>query len=107
MEPGDTDLIKQNKELYDRWSNAYADMMKDFMQTPAFKSWLGSTLNQNLELRKQMQEAMQENLRTLGVPTKVDMDSVYDSVHDLSLRINDLSATINELKKEIKKKKKA
>ncbi|WP_247001787.1 poly(R)-hydroxyalkanoic acid synthase subunit PhaE [Halosolutus gelatinilyticus] len=82
LEGEDVDI----EEFRDIWLNTANEAFKEVMSTTAFARMTGETVGDVLELQQQADEAAEETLHTLGLPTESDIVEVGDRLVELERR---------------------
>ncbi len=95
---GDMSLSADYKELTEFWTNAYSKMVKNIINSPDFAKMDGNILNANLEAIKINNELTNNYLSAMGLPTKNNLDDIYQKLHDLDRKISEISKAINSKK---------
>lgn len=91
-------------EIYDLWVNTYAKMFTEAMNTPLFAATVGQYLDSVLELKKGLDHATGKTMKALGLPTRSDLDEIYQRLVSLERKLHELAKQIRELTKKIDQK---
>jgi hypothetical protein len=98
ISPGDMKLNADYKELSEFWTNAYSKMVKNMINSPDFAKMDGNILEANLEAIKIKDELANKYLSAMGLPTKDNLDDIYQKLHDMDRKISEISRAINSKK---------
>lgn len=85
------------KEFRDIWLHSANQAFKDVMQTTAFAAATGETVENALELKKQVDDATNDTLRELGFATSRDVDEIGERLIELERRQHEVENKIDEL----------
>lgn len=97
--PSDMNLNSNYKELTEFWTNAYSKMAKNMVNSPDFAKMDGSILEANLEAIKINDQLTNQYLSAMGLPTKSNLDDIYQKLHDMDRKISEISRAVNSKKK--------
>ncbi|UCH88845.1 MAG: hypothetical protein JSV49_11490 [Thermoplasmata archaeon] len=86
--------IEKSQEFMEKWSESYNSFMKELISTPAFNVILNENLKQQLLAKKQLEDAMEDQWKLVGLPTRTDIMELHREVHDLQIKLNRLSKHI-------------
>jgi hypothetical protein len=100
---GDIDFDAKVKELNEFWTKNYSKMVMDIMRSPAFAKMDGNILDSNLDLKRLNDQFMNQYLSGIGLPTKENIDDIYQKLHEIDRKISDISRVINSKKTKGKK----
>ncbi|UCE37932.1 MAG: hypothetical protein JSW00_01430 [Thermoplasmata archaeon] len=95
----DMNLNTNYKELSEFWTNTYSKMVKNVINSPDFAKMDGNILKANLEALKITDELINQYLSAMGLPTKNNLDDIYQKLHDMDRKISEISRAINSKKK--------
>jgi class III poly(R)-hydroxyalkanoic acid synthase PhaE subunit len=101
-EPGRT--IDSPRALYDLWVDAAEDAYAEIALTEEFAKAYGELANAQMRLRAQVQAEVERIGRDLGMPTRSELNSVHQRVHDLRREFRDsrgTSSVIDDLEQQI------
>ena len=88
------DASGKSKRIYEAWSGFTSDMMKEVMRTAAFSKWMGSMRDTDLDVMLQARRLSEETLRSMGSPTRSDMDEVQKSLKEITMELRSLKQSI-------------
>lgn len=94
LQRGETPPVE---EIFDLWTNAQADMIRNVIWTPGFAEAQGRALNAALDQRKRSMDQMESNLRAMGMPTRSDMMEVAKRLVELERRQHELTKLLQTL----------
>lgn len=89
--------------LYDLWVNTYAKMFNEIMSTPLFAATVGQYLDSMLDLKQGLNHTTGKTLKALGLPTRSDLDEIYQRLISLERGLHELTKQIKELAKKLDK----
>ena len=92
---GEGDASGKSKRIYDAWSGFTSDMMKEVMRTAAFSKWMGNLRDTDLDYMLQTRRLNEEALRSMGSPTRSDMEEVQKSLKELTMELRSLKQSLN------------
>lgn len=108
-EPGRA--IESPRALYDLWVDAAEDAYAEIALSDEFTKAYGELANAQMRMRSQIQAEVERIGTDLGMPTRTELNSVHQRLHDLrrqfrdekdgSSAIGDLEAQISELRAEV------
>lgn len=93
--------VEKSQEFIENWSGMYNRFLSDLIRTPAYNIMLNDNLKRSLDAKTQIEEALADNWRMLGLPTRTDILELHREMHDLNLRMNRLAKKIDSI--EVKK----
>lgn len=85
------------EEFRDVWLNTANRAFKEVMSTNAFAATTGETVGDALQLRRQVDEATEETLHGLGLPTTGDVSEVGERLVELERRQHDVETKLDRL----------
>lgn len=88
--------------LYDLWINAYAKLFTEAMNTPLFAATIGQYLDTMLEIKKGLNHSTGKTLKALGLPTRGDLDEIYERLIAIDRRLQELTKQVKGLAQKIK-----
>ena len=83
--------VEKSQEFIEKWSGMYNKFLSELIRTPAYNIILNDNLKRSLDAKKKLDEAMEDNWKLLGLPTRTDMLELHKELHDMKLRINRLT----------------
>ncbi|AFK21053.1 poly(R)-hydroxyalkanoic acid synthase subunit (plasmid) [Haloferax mediterranei ATCC 33500] len=84
-------------EFRDIWLNSANEAFKEVMGTSAFAAATGQTVEDALEMQREVDEAAQSTLRTLGFATEGDIDEVAERLVELERRQHAVETKLDRL----------
>jgi hypothetical protein len=84
------DVPTKSRRITDAWSDFTADMVKEVMRTAAFSRWMGKVRDSDLDVRHQTRNLIEEGLRSMGSPTRSDMEEVQRSLKEIKMELRAL-----------------
>jgi hypothetical protein len=95
--------VEKSQDFIGKWSDLYNEFMKELIRTPGFNIILNANLLQELESKNQLDEALENHWKVLGLPTRTDIMDLHRTLHDLNLKLNTISKKLKSI--DIKKPK--
>ena len=95
---GDVDLNSRYRELNELWTKNYSKMVMNILRSPAFSKMDGNILDSNLEMTRMNNQFMNQYLSAIGLPTKENLNDIYQKLHDMDRKLSEISRTINSKK---------
>ncbi len=97
-----------SKEAQKQWTEQLESMARTFaetMGTEAFSNMLGKSLEQSLALQqrfsKEMKPHLDDALQTFNIPSRSQMDRLFERVIGLEERLDDLEENTRKIMKEL------
>jgi hypothetical protein len=87
------------KESFENWLKYYTESFEVILKSPAFVALLGLMLDNTLDMKKKAEDQTAEIVRSLGLPSRKDMDSMYKKLHELTVQVREQSKTIKEFRR--------
>lgn len=100
---GDMDFNTKINELNEFWTKNYSNFIMNVMRSPAFAKMDGNILDSNLEIKRLNDQFMNQYLSGLGLPTKENVDDIYQKLHEIDRKISEISRVVNSKKTRGKK----
>jgi hypothetical protein len=95
------DPLEAWKNMRDASLEAWAKVMTDWVNTPAYAQATGVTLDTYLSASAPFREALQKSmvlaLQQLGLPTRADFESLAERMTSLEMRLDDIDAKLDQL----------
>jgi len=85
------------EEFRDVWLRAANEAFKETMSTTAFAAATGGSLDEALDLRRELDEASQDTLRALGFATLDDVREVGERLVETERRLHAVEGKLDEL----------
>lgn len=82
------------EEIFDLWTNAFADISKSLIWNPTYAAAQGEVVSASLDARRRLQEQGEASLRAMGVATRSDVLEVARRLVELERRQHDLTRTL-------------
>jgi polyhydroxyalkanoate synthesis regulator phasin len=90
------------RTMRDTYMDAWAKMMIDMVNSPAYAEAQGQMLDAYLSMsapfQQAMQKAMTQVLTQLNMPTREDVTSLAERLTNIEFRLDDLDAKLDALK---------
>jgi hypothetical protein len=99
-EPGEQ-LYRQYEEMYNYWAETSSKMLDEIMRSPAYGNLLAQSINSSMDSRQKIENFWVQNLRSLGIPTKNDLEEIREELKVMTLKLDEVDQAI---KKNLKKK---
>jgi hypothetical protein len=102
-----TSAVESSQEFMEKWSDTYNNFLKELISTPAFNVISHENMKQMFNTKKQMDEAIEQHWKMLGLPTRTDIMELHRELHDLQIKLNRLNKQLvdNGINKKPKKKR--
>lgn len=84
-------------QFRDTWLNAANQAFKEVLGTATFSMMTGQSVDDLLDLRRQMDEATASTLRDLGLPTHSDIEEVGERLVELERRNHAIEGKLDEV----------
>jgi hypothetical protein len=97
LEPGEQ-LYKQYEQFYNYWMDTSQKMLDEVMRTPAYGNLLAQTINTSMDTKKMIENYMVQNVKTMGIPTRNELEEIRTELKNISDKLSDLDKRISELK---------
>ena len=81
----------------------HTESIEVILKSPAFIALLGTMLDNTMDMKKKSEDQTAEIIRSLGLPSRKDMDALYKKVHELTKEIRTQNSTIKKLEKNRRK----
>jgi polyhydroxyalkanoic acid synthase PhaR subunit len=95
------DPLEAWKNMRDASLEAWAKVMTEWVNTPAYAQATGATLDTYLSASAPFREALQKSmvlaLQQLGLPTRADFESLAERMTNLEMRLDDMDAKLDQL----------
>lgn len=75
------------QQVQQRWLDALARSLDDFMRTPAFMEAMRDSLRAVVELKTMQNRFVQDTARQLGLPLAADIAGLFERVHSAEREI--------------------
>lgn len=92
------------KQLYDVWTRSFTDMFDQMMKTPAFAATMGHALDQSVEFKKHFDEAIEETLTQMRLPSAADMKELHRQLNGLVVQLDRLETRLDRLEESLKRR---
>ncbi len=86
------------KDFYKLWIETYSETFKEFLKSGHFSSDMGALISYFIDFQRNNREMLEENyLKTLGLPTRTEIDEINREVYLLKKQVKELTGRIREL----------
>jgi len=86
------------KDFYKLWIETYSETFKEFLKSGHFSSDMGTLMSYYIDFQRNNREMLEENyLKTLGLPTRTEIDEINREVYLLKKQVKELTGRIREL----------
>ena len=107
-EPG-RHQIDSLRALYDLWVDAAEEAYAEIALSPEFREVYGNLVNAQMRVRSQVQQEVERIATDFGMPTRSELDSIGQRLHDLRREVRngthagngDVSREIESLRREV------
>ena len=102
--------IDSLRALYDLWVDAAEEAYGEIALSPEFREVYGALVNAQMRVRSQMQQEVERIATDFGMPTRTELDSIGQRLHDLRRELRnggradgsgDLSREVDRLRREV------
>jgi class III poly(R)-hydroxyalkanoic acid synthase PhaE subunit len=103
--------IDSLRALYDLWVDAMEEAYAEIALSPEFRDVYGALVNAQMRVRSQIQQEVERIATDFGMPTRSELDSIGQRLHDLRRELRngggranvsaDLRREIDRLKREV------
>src|SRR6185312_15381523 len=95
--------------LYDLWVDAAEESYAEIALSREFREIYGALVNAQMRVRSQMQQEVERIATDFGMPTRSELDSIGQRLHDLRRELrngssgasNDLAREVADLRREV------
>lgn len=94
------DPKKVYESLQDQWLKNASDFYIKLFQSPTFSHYLGKNIETFLEEGKTHKEMIEDYLRANGLPTRSDVTSIYEALHELTTRMRKIERRLDKILEE-------
>lgn len=94
------DPKKVHEALQDQWLKSASDFYIKLLQSPAFSHYLGKNVETFLGEGKTQKEIIEDYLRAYGLPTRSDVTSIYEALHELTTRMRKIERRLDKVLEE-------
>lgn len=94
-EPGKQ--ISSSRALFDLWVEAAEEAFADAALGPEYRQVFGELVNAQMRLRKCGQDLMEQQLKSLGLPSRQELDSSHKRAYEMQRELRALKARVAEL----------
>lgn len=92
------------KRLYDIWTRSFTEMFDEMLKTPAFAATMGHALDQSVEFKKYFDEAIEETLKQMRLPTAADTKELHRQLNGLVVQLDRLETRLDRLEESLKRR---
>jgi poly[(R)-3-hydroxyalkanoate] polymerase subunit PhaE len=102
--------IDSLRALYDLWVDAAEESYAEIALSPEFREVYGALVNAQMRVRSQMQQEVERIATDFGMPTRSELDSIGQRLHDLRREVRnggrgeasgDLAREVDRLRREV------
>lgn len=102
--------IDSLRALYDLWVDAAEEAYGEIALSPEFREVYGALVNAQMRVRSQIQQEVERIATDFGMPTRSELDSIGQRLHDLRREMrsgsstgesSDLAREVAELRREV------
>lgn len=95
---GNIDFNANYKEQNEFWTKKYSEMVMNMMRSSAFAKMNGNVLDGNLEIKRFNDQLISQYMSGMGLPTRENLNDIYQKLTDLDRKISEISRAINSKK---------
>jgi len=85
------------KEFYKLWSQTNEEAYLELFATESYAKMLAETIDAGLRFKKGFDDMIQDQMASLPIPTRRELDNLEKSVYQLKRKVKEQSRTIDEL----------
>jgi class III poly(R)-hydroxyalkanoic acid synthase PhaE subunit len=102
--------IDSLRALYDLWVDAMEEAYAEIALSPEFRDVYGALVNSQMRVRSQIQQEVERIATDFGMPTRSELDSIGQRLHDLRREVrkggrtggsDDLKREVDRLRREV------
>lgn len=90
-------IYKQYEEMHNYWYDTYQKMLDEIMRSPAYGNTLAKAINSSMDSQKMLEKMMTQNLKSLGVPTRNELEEIRSELKNITTQLDELNQTIKNL----------
>lgn len=99
------EVFQKSKDIYLVCAKSYSEMFKEAMATSSIPKQNAKMIDAFLNWKIETDRINQETLRSLGVPTQVDMDEIAEKLYWLDKKMDTISKELKQAKGRSRKSK--
>ncbi len=84
------ELPEDGRVYYDMWIKVLEGHYMTLFQTPEYMDMLAKTLNSHAAFQQARNAVIEDMIGNLPIPTRTEIDSLYEDVHRLKRRLREL-----------------
>lgn len=85
------------KEFYKLWSQTNEEAYLELFSTESYAKMLAETIDAGLRFKKGFDDMLQDQMSSLPIPTRREMDNLEKSVYQLKRKVKEQARSIDEL----------
>ena len=89
--------LRDSFKLWEQFANSYSNMMFEAMER---------TIQQSEAIKSQMDQAVEETMKTMRLPVRSDESQIIASINELSEKVEALAKKLDKLEKNLAKESK-
>ncbi len=101
---GESTQPKTFKEFYDYWSKEMDKAYENLFTTNEFSKLMGHYVDATMDFKIKYDSIMEDFIKTLPIPTRTEMNSIYKTVDTMKRDIRELKKQLKELNTDKTKK---
>ncbi len=95
--------FEMQKAMINEWEKNMGEYLDKVLRDPGYLKLVSESMNQMLDFQGMIRSNTQKSLQMLSIPTEDSMKGLYQTVHNLEMRMLDLEEKIADLQKQGKK----
>ncbi len=96
-------LLNFPNQMYDIWVRTSSEMLEQMMQTPAFAAGQGKLLEQSMELKQQVDQALEASLKSMRLATDSDVQALVTELKTIKPQVIHTTEALDTLIPELEK----
>lgn len=88
------DFLKKQKELYFYTVESYSLMIQEFLTDPICLNLLKDGMDSGLSKKMQFDKVRDDTLKSMGLPSRKDMQEIYHSLYMINKKLDKLSEAV-------------
>jgi hypothetical protein len=94
------EMVKEYEYLYKNWVDSSQKMLDEIMRSPSFGTYLARSVSSSMDARKMVENMFVQNLKSMGIPTRTELDEIRLELKNISDRLDSWDKTIQNRSKQ-------
>ena len=95
--PGEAKPLSSLKDIYTKWVDVCEEVYAHFAMTEEYTKIYGQTVNSLMAFRKQMNAMIDDAAEQMNLPTRKEIDSLHQRMHDMRRENRKLKEAVEKL----------